>query len=446
MFLLSFRSLRNLRSASSRGAGDSARAGRHGDSRRASSRWRCAALLSTITVTDDADSGTGSLRAAIAEASPGDTIKFAHSAYGTIKLTSGPLVVATGVDIDGPGANKVTVSGNNASTVFDVQSGVTATISGLTITKGSYAVPYGFGADAIANYGTLTLSDCVVTGNAIASGTRSYGAAIFNYLGTLTIAGCTITGNTGTFGGAINNDGPLTITDSTISGNSVSGGQGGGGIFSFADVTLIDSVVSGNAGGGIAITGSSYPTPIISTLTVTDSSIENNTNNQSSVSYGGIAVGGGIVASYADVTVTGSLIANNTADGALALGGGIAMENGASIKSAANVLTITDTTFAGNQVIGPVQSNGGAIYTDPYASVTVSDSSFLNNTAAAGSDAQGGAMDLDILTKGTITNCLFAGNKAEGTVNTGATGEGVPSPPIMQPTMVAAPSRSAAAP
>ena len=75
------------------------------------------------------------------------------------------------MDIDGPGANRLTVSGNNASTIFDVQDGVTATISGLTITKGSYSVPYGFGGDAITTYGTLTLSDCVVTGNALASGT-----------------------------------------------------------------------------------------------------------------------------------------------------------------------------------------------------------------------------------------------------------------------------------
>ena len=73
------------------------------------------------------------------------------------------------------------------------------------------------------------------------------------------------------------------------------------------------------------------------------------------------------------MTVTGSLIADNTADGALALGGGIAMENGAGTKSTANVLTITDTTFAGNQVIGPLESNGGAIYSDPYASVSVSE-------------------------------------------------------------------------
>ena len=69
------------------------------------------ALLSTLTVTNDNDSGTGSLRAQLAAAHAGDTINFAPSAYGTINLTSGPLQVATSVKIKGPGAKEVTVSG-----------------------------------------------------------------------------------------------------------------------------------------------------------------------------------------------------------------------------------------------------------------------------------------------------------------------------------------------
>src|SRR5437870_4605068 len=51
---------------------------------------------STFTVTNLADSGTGSLRAAItaANANPGpDTIQFAHGLHGTIGLTSGQLSI-----------------------------------------------------------------------------------------------------------------------------------------------------------------------------------------------------------------------------------------------------------------------------------------------------------------------------------------------------------------
>jgi hypothetical protein len=113
------------------------------------------ALLSTLTVTNDNDSGTGSLRAQLAAAQTGDTIDFAPTAYGTITLTGGPLEVATGVDIQGPDASLVAVSGDAKSDVFEVQGGVTATISGLTITDGVYDVSGGVGAGGINNSGTL---------------------------------------------------------------------------------------------------------------------------------------------------------------------------------------------------------------------------------------------------------------------------------------------------
>ena len=95
------------------------------------------ALLSTLTVTNDNDSGTGSLRAALTSAANGDTIDFARSAYGTITLSSGPLEVTANVNIDGPGANKVTVSGNDTFQDLLIDANVTATISKLTITDGT---------------------------------------------------------------------------------------------------------------------------------------------------------------------------------------------------------------------------------------------------------------------------------------------------------------------
>ncbi len=79
------------------------------------------------------------------------------------------MEVATSVNIDGPGAKHVSVSGDNQSSVFDVAGGVTATISGLTVTDGSFAISGGYGAGGITNYGTLTVSDCVVTGNSVVS-------------------------------------------------------------------------------------------------------------------------------------------------------------------------------------------------------------------------------------------------------------------------------------
>ncbi len=135
------------------------------------------ALLSTLTVADDNDSGPGSLRFELGAARPGDTIRFAPTAFGTITLTSGPLEVATRVDIHGPGANRITVSGDGKSDVFEVQKGVTATISGLTVADGMYAASGGFGAGGIINDGTLALSDDVVTGNSVAAGASAPGAS-----------------------------------------------------------------------------------------------------------------------------------------------------------------------------------------------------------------------------------------------------------------------------
>src|SRR5262249_3019659 len=115
------------------------------------------ALPSTIPVTNNLDSGPGSLRQAVIDANtnPGaDTIVFVKGVSGTVKLTSGELLIKDSVTINGPGANQLAVSGNDASRVFDIAATATmnVTISGLTITHG-YAADRGGG---IANRADLT--------------------------------------------------------------------------------------------------------------------------------------------------------------------------------------------------------------------------------------------------------------------------------------------------
>src|SRR5262245_36887913 len=97
-------------------------------------------LPSTFTVLNLADSGPDSLREAVlaANANPGaDVIEFAPAARdGTITLTNGELNITDALTIDGPGADRLAVSGNDASRVFRIDSGVSVDIDDLTITHG----------------------------------------------------------------------------------------------------------------------------------------------------------------------------------------------------------------------------------------------------------------------------------------------------------------------
>ena len=132
-------------------------------------------VLSTLTVTSAADSGTGTLRAAIASAQNGDTIKFASSLNGqTISLTSGELAIANGVTIKGPGAGLLDVDAGGSSRVFDITAAVTVSISGLTISGGER----GGGGGILDQGGTLTLKDdtlLIIRPSASTRATRSRG-------------------------------------------------------------------------------------------------------------------------------------------------------------------------------------------------------------------------------------------------------------------------------
>jgi hypothetical protein len=108
----------------------------------------------------------------------------------------------------------VTISGNNASRVFQIDSGVTASLSGLAITGGRASQGGG-----LYNLGTAMLTNCTVSGNT-AGGS---GGGVFNG-GTATLTDCTVSGNTTPFnftskGGGIFNSGLLTLSNSTVAGN-----------------------------------------------------------------------------------------------------------------------------------------------------------------------------------------------------------------------------------
>src|SRR5437762_12051569 len=175
-----------------------------------------------ITVTNLNDSGSGSLRQALADANDGDTIEFAVT--GTISLTSGELVIDKNVTISGPGSNSLTVRPSSSSffRVFDVMPSHSITIQGLTISFG-YADSAQGGGIFLDEQVTATIADCVLTNNY----TGDIGGAIFiNGGAMLTVLNSTITGNTagtsehGGSGAGIYSAGTFTIIDSTISNNT----------------------------------------------------------------------------------------------------------------------------------------------------------------------------------------------------------------------------------
>ena len=162
------------------------------------------------------------------------------AAHETISLTAGQLELsATGglEEIDGPAAG-LTIDAGGKSSVFVVDSGVTAALSGLTITGGSATAGGG-----LENFGTITLTDCTISGNSASS----FGGGLWD-AGTATLTDCTISGNSATFGGGVSAYGPLTLIACTVSGNSAAYG---GGVFLVSSpdsrTTIGDTIVAGNA-------------------------------------------------------------------------------------------------------------------------------------------------------------------------------------------------------
>ncbi len=196
---------------------------------------------STLTVTSSADSGGGSLRSAIASAASGDTIVFAKSVHA-ITLTTGELAIAKSLDIEGPGADKLTISGNGVSRVFHIEGSSTVTIANLTVAHGqsSGQLPASVvgtyegtgsgagGGGGILNEapGNLTLTNDTVCDNQAlgAVGFTVVGGGLLN-LGTATVQSCTFSNNQVTGGGAYD----------------ALGGSGGAGIDSFGGAAAAPS-------------------------------------------------------------------------------------------------------------------------------------------------------------------------------------------------------------
>src|SRR5215470_3863784 len=127
-----------------------------------------ATCVANPAVVNNADSGAGSLRQAILDACDGNTITFANTVVSPITLTSAELAIDKNLTIQGPGANALTISGNNAVRVFDigrVNPGINVTLSGLTIANGNPpSIPIEGGGILNNSTGTVNVSNSIITG------------------------------------------------------------------------------------------------------------------------------------------------------------------------------------------------------------------------------------------------------------------------------------------
>jgi hypothetical protein len=284
-------------------------------------------LLSTIIVnnpTDTPATGQVDLRQAIAQANAATTPSSVELELGTtpatITLSQGQLELSNTsyptTIYDGPGQGAVTVSGNNASRVFQIDSGVTASISGLTISGGSTASRGG----GLYNLGTVTLTDCILSSNTAADN----GGGLYNN-GTTTLTDSTVSANTAGDGGGLSNSRgkTITLTDCTLIDNSGSAHGGGGMLNYFGTITLTDCTISGNSSGdgaGLANTG---------TATLTNCTFSGNTaaGNSGALYNSGAATlinctvsgnsafqqGGIVNAAVGTATLANTIVAGNTA-------------------------------------------------------------------------------------------------------------------------------------
>jgi hypothetical protein len=282
------------------------------------------APASSLIVTSSANSGAGSLRQEMTDAAPDTEICFTSN----ITLLT-ELAVTKNLRIYG-GSN-VTISGGNATRVFRVDSGVTASLGGFTVANGR-SVNLGAGVDGVGsegggggirNAGTLTLNGMKVRDNVYA-GTptpstsnlaliAARGGGIYN-AGTLNVSTTLMSNNaanaskgpdatTGSFGqpgfaggvanggGVFNTDtGTLLIADSLITQNSATGGQGGnGGVGQVAPIPNPPCVIqSGNGGMGGNADGGGLYSKAPGTLTALYASVN---SNAVTAGTGGVAGG-----------------------------------------------------------------------------------------------------------------------------------------------------------
>ena len=230
-------------------------------------------------------------------------------------------------DLTLSGIGPAVLDGNQAGRTVAVGTGARVHLDHLSITNG---------VGGINNEGTLTVSDSTVSGNTASSGP---GGGINNEAGaTLVVSRSTVRHNDSLgAGGAINNNGTMTVSFSDLFGNSADNCGAIDSDGTAITATVTDTAVHGNTarvsdGGGICNSPGS-------TMTISGSAVSGNT----------AAFGAGLYDNQGTTTVIGSMVFRNTASDQ---GGGVYDVNG-------GTMTLTHTAVEGNAASGGSGSGGG---------------------------------------------------------------------------------------
>jgi hypothetical protein len=351
---------------------------------------------------DGASNATGTLHWAIGESNANPSPATADvidmtGLTGPSACTDSKITLATGaltithadVTIEGPGSSVLAIDASGLDPahgrVFfhepNPAAGSTLTIQNLGITGGHVTAEYPIAAGGcVFSEGDVVLtnssvSDCHVEANDI-----GYAA----------------------FGGGVYAGGSITLDHSSVSGNAVDtsynliGFAEGGGVFARNDVTLTaSSSIEGNSADALhypAFGGGAYAG---NTLSLTNSTLSGNTAG------GAVAAGGGGWAG-GDVSLSYSTVDNNLATALLAEAGGIEAQRSAYLKSSTisnntastsagglvvgvldyqlDTLTLKNSTISGNSaaIVGGISTTA--------ATVRVYNSTIAFNTADYGTD------------------------------------------------------------
>lgn len=308
-------------------------------------------------------SGPGSLRQAIidAEADPGhDTIDFAAHVTGTIVLTDALPVINYDLTINGPGADQLSVSGDNSYRIFELGSGAAVTITGLTIRDGSTD---NNGGGVYVN-GSLTLSAVKVISNSASL----YGGGVYVYDGSASLTEAQVFNNStdGSGGGLFIRSGSASLNRTQVLSNSVK--SYGGGLYVGGSVTL--NVTGGRLADNSADSAGGAVYVLSGSATLTGTQVISN----SAGLYGG---GAYVLFNSGTLNVTGGRLVDNSAAWQ---GGGVYVWEGSAM--------LTETQVVSNSA----GSSGGGLYVES-GGITATNGCIVFNSDTAVVNSGVGTLD-----------------------------------------------------